>query len=91
MVTVRVYSKFFTSKVGKNSRFIAGVFNKTNDAAGACTSASWLLINCEWGGLVANDIFPDSLPLLFSFCVTSEWNFETFLSVANPLLRAPPK
>ena len=67
MVTVRVYSNFFTSKVGKNSRYIAGVFDKTKEAAGAYTSASWLWINCEWGGLVANDIFPGSLPLLFSF------------------------
>ena len=43
---------------------------------GTCTSASWLWINCECGGIIRNDIFPDTLsvqiPLLFSFSVTDE-------------------
>ena len=32
------------------------------DTMGAYTSASWLRINCECGGIVRNDIFPDTLP-----------------------------
>ena len=32
------------------------------DAMGAYTSASWLWIKCECGGIVRNDIFPDTLP-----------------------------
>ena len=43
---------------------------------GAYTSASWLWINHEWGGIVRNDIFPGypsvQIPLLFSFSVTDE-------------------
>ena len=32
------------------------------DTMGAYTPASWLWINCECGGIVRNDIFPDTLP-----------------------------
>ena len=64
------------------------------DALGAYTSASWLWINYECRG--SKKWYFSGYPstqilLLFSFRVTSECNFETFLSVTNPLLCAPPK
>ena len=36
-------------------------------AMGAYTSASWLWINCECGGIVRNDIFPDTLPYKYPY------------------------
>ena len=37
------------------------------DTMGACTSASWLCINCECGGIVRNDIFPEPLPYQYPY------------------------
>ena len=34
---------------------------------GACVTASWLWINCECGGLIGNDIFPDTLPYKYPY------------------------
>ena len=37
------------------------------DVMGAYTSALWLWINGEWGGIVRNDIFPDTLPYKYPY------------------------
>ena len=34
---------------------------------GAYTSALWLWINGEWGGIVRNDIFPDTRPYKYPY------------------------
>ena len=36
-------------------------------AKGVYTSASWLWINCEYGGVVRNDIFPDTLSYKYPY------------------------
>ena len=48
----------------KESRCLAVTSSKNLklDTMGAYTSASWLRINCECGGIGRNDIFPDTLP-----------------------------
>ena len=57
---------------------------------GAYTSALWLWINCECGGIVRNDIFPDTLPYKYPyfsfFFVTDEiltFSPEVFYSLSQ--------
>ena len=46
------------------------------DAMGACTSASWLCVNSECGGIVRNDIFPDPLPYQYPYFPRFITNFK---------------
>ena len=46
----------------------AGVIKLSKqDAMGACNSAPWFGINCECGGAVRNDIFPDTFPYKYPY------------------------
>ena len=67
MATIIAFSgqnrDFKIQRRGGNENDVAKISEQ--DATGACTSASWLCINCECGGIVRNDIFPDPLPYLY--------------------------
>ena len=67
MATIIAFSgqnrDFKIQRRGGNENDVAKISEQ--DATGACTSASWLCLNCECGGIVRNDIFPD--PLLYQY------------------------
>ena len=48
----------------------ANKFKKEQDAIGACTGCGcWSVVvdNCECGGIVRNDLFPDTLPYKYPY------------------------